>query len=78
MAISISTKGKTVHDDLEHAIEAQWNSNNGTMRADRKAALSQAINAAARAMDVDGNNLHNTSFTIAATLTNNSVSISIS
>ena len=78
MAISISTKGRTIRDDLEHSLDSQWKTNNGTFHENRKAALANAINAAAAAMDVDTNNLHGTNFTIAATLTNNSVSISIS
>jgi hypothetical protein len=78
MAFSISTKGKSIRDDLEHAIQTQWATNNGTYHDGRRAALAQAVNACAQALDVDGNNLHATSFTIAATVTNSSVTVSIS
>lgn len=78
MAISISAKGKSSRDDVEHAITGQWNTNNGTMKDGRRAAVMNAINAGFAAMDVDANNLHGTTFTVAVTLTNNSFSLSIS
>lgn len=77
MAISISSKGKTLRDDLEHS-GAQFETYIGTMHDNRKAALKNAIAACAAALDVDGNQLHNTSLTIAASLTNNSITVTIS
>ena len=77
MAISISSKGKTLRDDLEHS-DAQFSSYIGTMHDNRRSALKDAIRACIAALDVDGNNLHSTSLTIAASLTNNSITVTIS
>jgi hypothetical protein len=81
MAFSISAKGRTLRDDMEHAFDAQWNSNFGTIHDNKKAALKNAINAVADTIDVDTNNTHARSYTIAATLTtgsNASCSVTIS
>lgn len=77
MAISISSKGKNLRDDLEHN-GAQFGTYIGTMHDNRTSAFKDAIRACIAALDVDGNNTHNTTFTIAASLTNNSISITIS
>lgn len=77
MAISISSKGKTLKDDLEHGgIEGAAYLKNFNDR--QKGALKYAIAGAIDALDVDTNALHGTSLTIAASLTTNSVSITIS
>jgi len=77
MAISISSKGKKLRDDLEHggllgaAYLASFNDR-------QKTGLIYAIDAAIAALDVDKNALHETSLTIAASLTSNSITITIS
>lgn len=77
MAISISSKGKTLKDDLEHGgvTSATYL---GAFNDRQKGALVSAIHAAIAALDVDTNHLHNTSLTIAASLTSSSISITIS
>jgi hypothetical protein len=72
MAFSISAKGRTLRDDMEHGFDAQWNANFGTINDKKKDALKNAINAVADTIDVDTNNTHTRSYTIAATLTTGS------
>jgi len=77
MAISIASKGRNLRDDLEHN-DSQFGTYIGTMHDNRKSALKDAIRACIVALDVDGNNLHATNLTIAASLTNNSITVTIS
>ena len=77
MAISISSKGKKLKDDLEHggvlgaAYLAAFNDH-------QKTGLIAAIAAAINALDVDKNGLHENNLTIAASLTTSSITIQIS
>lgn len=77
MAISISSKGKKLKDDLEHggvlgaAYLASFNDH-------QKTGLIQAVAACINALDVDANKLHENNLTIAASLTSSSISITIS
>ena len=77
MAISISSKGKKLKDDLEHggvlgsAYLASFNDH-------QRGGLVNAIAAAIHALDVDTNKLHENNLTIAASLTSSSISITIS
>lgn len=77
MAISISSKGRTLHHDLNEA-KISGNAYLGAFKDKQKGALEQAIDACIVALDVDTNGLHNTSLTIAASLTTSSINISIS
>lgn len=77
MAISISSKGKKLKDDLEHggvlgaAYLASFNDR-------QKTGLINAVAACIEALDVDTNKLHENNLTIAASLTTSSISITIS
>jgi len=77
MAISITSKGRTLKDDLEHGGVAA-NAYLKTFNDRQKGKFINAIAAVCDAMDVDTNGTHATSFTIAASLASNSCSITIS
>lgn len=77
MAISVSTTGKNLHHDANEAkIASQTYLKD--FRDKQRGGLEKAIDACIAALDVDANGLHNTSLTIAASLTSNSITISIS
>lgn len=77
MAISISSKGKSLKDDLEHGglLSAAYL---GTFNDRQKTGLINAVAACIEALDVDTNHLHASNLTIAASLTTSSISITIS
>lgn len=77
MAVSISTKGATLHHDLNEA-KLDGLAYLGTVGNHQRGLFINAIDACCAAMAVDENHTHTTSFTIAASVTNNSVSITIS
>lgn len=77
MAVSISSTGKNLHNDFNQA-KLDGLAYLGTIPNHQRGLFINAIDAAIAAMDVDTNHTHSTSFTIAASLTNNSISISIS
>ena len=77
MAISISSKGKKLKDDLEHGgiLSSAYL---GALNDRQKTGLVNAVAACIEALDVDRNHLHESNLTIAASLTTSSISISIS
>lgn len=77
MAVSISTTGKGCHNDL-NAAKLDGLAYLATLNNHQRSAFVNAIDACIAALDVDGNHTHATSFTIAASCTSNSVSITIS
>lgn len=77
MAISISSKGSTLKDDL-NAGKIRDSSYLTGFNDKQRTGLINAIMACIHALDVDGNKLHNTSLTIAASLTSSSITVQIS
>jgi hypothetical protein len=77
MAISISSKGYKLKDDLEHANVA-GNSYLGSFNDAQRGALVEALAACIKALDPDRNGKLGNSFTMAASLTATSVTVSIS
>lgn len=77
MAVSISSTGKNLHHDFNEA-KLDGIAYLGNFSNRQRSAFIAAIDAAIAAMDVDTNKTHATSFTIAASLASNSVSITIS
>lgn len=77
MAVNISSTGKNMHHDLNQAKLDGIAYLNGFTNHQRGAFIN-AIDHAIAAMDVDTNRTHNNSFTIAASLASNSLTITIS
>lgn len=77
MAVSISSTGKELHNDL-NKNKLDGLAYLGTLPNHQRSAFINAIDSAIAALGVDENHLHSTSLTIAASITNNSVSITIS
>ena len=77
MAISISSTGKNLHQDMNE-FKISSNSYLNSFNDKQRGALEKAIDACIAALDVDTNKLHNNSLTIGASLTTSSISITIS
>jgi hypothetical protein len=77
MAISISSKGKTLKQDLEEA-KLDGNAYLANLNGKQRSGIINAMAACANALDVDGNALHNTSLTMAASLTTSMITVTIS